>query len=148
MTSHLPRFATPVAALRAAAVLTLLYAAGHMSGAPWQPSEGPEGAAVLEQMQSVRFAVEGVTRTYFDFYFGFGVIIGGLQVVIAIALWQLGTIARTAPRAVEGMAWTMALCFAVNTVLCVLYFFAAPTVFAVAITLCCVAAAVLARRAV
>ena len=46
-----------------------------------------------------------------------------------------------------GIAWTMALGFAVNTVLCVLYFFAAPTVFAVAITLCCVAAAVLARRA-
>ena len=81
--------------LRIASVVTFLYFAGHTAGMPWTPGEGPAELAVIEAMKSNRFAAMGSSRTYWDFYFGFGVIISVLQLVQAVVLWQLGTLAKT-----------------------------------------------------
>src|SRR5713101_1616350 len=63
--------------LRVASIITLLYFAGHTAGIPWTPAVGPGEVAVLEAMKSHSFATQGFQRTYWDFYFGFGVIICG-----------------------------------------------------------------------
>ncbi|AKF11801.1 LIC_13387 family protein [Sandaracinus amylolyticus] len=133
--------------LRLAAVLTVLYALGHTSGYPWTPALGPEHAPVIEQMQTLRFEAEGAIRTYWDFYVGFGVIISGLMIALGVVLWQLGTLAREDALRVRPIAATIAISFAVNAVLSQLYFFALPTMFAVAIVVSTVAAIALARRA-
>lgn len=59
--------------LRIASVLTLLYCAGHTSGIPWTPVKGAGEVAVLDAMKSQRFAFAGVTRTYWEFYYDFGI---------------------------------------------------------------------------
>jgi hypothetical protein len=80
--------------LRIAAVATLLYCGGHTLGAPWTPVTGAQEMAVIEAMRSVRFDVMGNSRTYWDFYVGFGAVISGYLAVQAVVLWQLGTLAR------------------------------------------------------
>jgi hypothetical protein len=67
--------------LRIAAVITFLYFAGHTAGMPWTPAVGPAELPVLEAMKSHSFNAEGFTRTYWDFYFGFGAIISGYLLV-------------------------------------------------------------------
>jgi hypothetical protein len=79
-------------ALRVASITSLLVAIGHTLGGRkyWSPM-GPN--VVLEAMQSVPFKVFGVTRTYLDFYRGFGFCLGVFMLLQAVLLWQIaGTI--------------------------------------------------------
>ena len=78
--------------LRIASVITLLYFAGHTADMPWTPAVGSGDVPVLEAMKSHSFDAEGFKRTYWDFYFGFDVIISGFLLVQAVALWQLGSL--------------------------------------------------------
>src|SRR5262245_40232297 len=118
----------PVLCLRIAAVLTLLYAAGHTIGAPWTPAKDPQALALSQQMKSNPFAVLGVLRTYWDFYFGFGVAISVYQFVQAVVLWQLASLARSHAPAVRAIVATFFVAFVANAVICWMYFFAPPLV--------------------
>jgi hypothetical protein len=111
--------------------VSLLFCLGHMSGYPWTPGEAVEARAVVEQMHGVSFDAVGAQRTYWDFYLGFGLLVGaGLAMVTAI----LGSIAKLAgeqPRqalAPAACAWLFML---VNAALSHLYFFWIPTSLAV-----------------
>lgn len=121
--------------LRVSAVLTLLYCAGHTSGIPWTPGETPAAANVVTAMQTTRFGAQGVDRSYWDYYFGFGVIISVFLLILAVALWQLGSVTRSTPVAARPMMISFFLCFAINAVLSWQYFFALPAIFALAICL-------------
>jgi hypothetical protein len=82
--------------LRTAAVICLLFAAGHTLGGrkDWSPmGETP----VLEQMRTVSYPVMGQSRTYLDFYRGFGYALSVDQVLSAVLLWLLAGIAKTSP---------------------------------------------------
>jgi len=61
--------------LRIAAVLTLLYCAGHTLGMPWTPVIRPQDIAVPVAMKAHQFDVTEASRTYWDFYVGFGLAI-------------------------------------------------------------------------
>src|SRR6516165_9654370 len=80
--------------LRVAAVLTLLWFAGHTAGMPWTPYTDPEAMAVVETMKSHRFAAEGFTGSYWDLYLGFGLMISVLILLQAALLWQVASLAR------------------------------------------------------
>lgn len=133
--------------LRVAAIITLVYCAGHTSGMPWTPATGPEQAATLDAMRTHTFVAFGAARTYWDFYFGFGVIISAFLLAQAVALWQLGGIARTSPRQVRGMIATFFVASLANAILGWQYFFAVPALMAAAIVVCLAVAFVLAGRA-
>ncbi len=132
--------------LRVASIITLLYFAGHTAGIPWTPAVGPGEVAVLEAMKSHSFATQGFQRTYWDFYFGFGVIISGYLLVQAVALWQLGAIARADALRVRPIVASFLVAFVVNAVLAWKYFFAVPAVMAGAISICLALALVTASR--
>lgn len=138
---------TPSLFLRIAAVITALYFAGHTAGIPWTPATGPTEAPVLEAMKSQSFEAEGFTRTYWDFYFGFGVIISAFLLTQAIVLWQLAALARINPLQVRPVAATFLVAFLVNAALAWKYFFAVPVALAVLISLSLLAALALAGRA-
>src|ERR1051326_379665 len=73
---------------RIAAVLLLLFAAGHTLGfRQTDPSWGAEG--VLATMRSVRFDVQGSSRTYWDLFLAAGYVVGVLYLFAAILAWQL-----------------------------------------------------------
>ena len=74
---------------RIAAVLILLFDLGHTAAYPWSdPSWGVD----LGPMRSSHFNVPGFSRTYWDFYVGFGLQITTFLILAAILAWQLGSL--------------------------------------------------------
>src|SRR3981189_218889 len=116
---------------RIAAVLLLLFAVGHTLG--FRQSDPQWGVdALLGSMRSIHFDVQGFNRTYWDLLFA------------AILAWQRGGRAGATLALMRGTAWAFALCFAAVTVVSWRYLFIIPIAFAIVITLCLTAAALLA----
>jgi hypothetical protein len=132
--------------LRIASVITFLYFAGHTAGIPWTPAAGPGEALVLEAMKAHSFNVLGSNRTYWDFYFGFGVIISGYLMVQAVVLWQLGSLAKSEPSRVRAIAASLFVAFIVNAFLAWKYFFVIPVVMAISISACLALALIFSGR--
>ena len=123
---------------RIAAVLILLFDLGHTAGYPWSdPSWGVDLGAI----QSSHFKVLGFTRTYWDFYVGFGLFVSVFLLLAAIFAWQLSSLPAETMRLMRGSAWALAVCFAAVTVLSWMYFFTIPIAFSGVITVCLIVAA-------
>jgi hypothetical protein len=90
--------------------------------------------AVVEAMKSQHFEVVGATRTFWDFYYGFGVAITGYLLVQAVVLWQLAALAKSQAVSLRPIIASLGLGFLVNAVILWKFFFAIPLVLAVAIT--------------
>ena len=132
--------------LRIAAALTLIYCAGHTSGMPWTPYTDPEATSVLETMKSHSFEAEGFKGTYWDLYFGFGLVISVYLLVQAVVLWQTASLARTDAVRVRPIVVSFFIAFVINTALSWKYFFVVPVVMAGLIAICMAIALVLAGR--
>ena len=118
---------------RVAAVLILLFDLGHTSGYPWSD---PRWGVDLRPIQSIHFDVLGSSRSYWDFYVGFGLSETVFLLLAAVLAWQLGSL----PQRMRATEWTLVLCFAAITVLSWRYFFIIPIVFSIVITVCLIAA--------
>ena len=133
----------PTLLLRIASILTLLLAIGHTSGglSSWSPAGETE---TLRAMRSFHFDAAGASRTYLDFYLGFGYTLSAYLLMQVIVLWQLASMAKSdAPRvrpligaflfaslASAALAWRFifvvpVICFAAVSVCLGLAFFAA-----------------------
>jgi hypothetical protein len=125
----------PSVMLRVASVISLLFAAGHMLGGlrSWSP---PGDTEVLRAMRAFRFDAEGVSRTYWDFYVGFGHMISVFLLAQAVLLWQLGTLAKTAPIRVRPIVAVFVVAALATAVLAWKFFFAVPLMLALAIAAC------------
>src|SRR6202051_1299710 len=123
---------------RIAAVLLLLLDAGHTSGFP---SSDPKWGVDLSSMRSTHFYIMGFSRTYWDFYVGFGLFVTVFLLLAVVLAWQLGSLPAETLALMRGVAWALPLCFAAITVLSWRYFFILPIVFSMVITLCLIAAA-------
>ena len=130
---------------RIAAVLLLLFDVGHTSGFPWSD---PKWGVDLGSMQLTRFHIMGFSRTYWDFYVGFGLFVSVLLLLAVVLAWQLGGLPPESLARMRGTAWTFALCFAAITVLSWKYFFIIPIVFSIVTTVCLIAAAWLSAKQV
>lgn len=118
--------------LRAASAVTLLFAAGHTWGGltSWSP---PGETEVLRAMASFQFDVAGLSRSYFDFYRGFGFVVSVYFLAQAILLWQLAAIAHSDARAAQPLIATFVVANAAAAVVAWNYIFLAPVVFSVLI---------------
>ena len=129
---------------RIAAVLILLFDLGHSAGCPWSD---PAWGVDLGAIRSSHFKVMGFSRTYWDFYVGFGLIVSAFLLLAAILAWQLGSLPTQTLPLVRTTAWALSLCFAAVTVLSWMYFFIIPIAFSSLITVCLVVAAWRSARA-
>jgi hypothetical protein len=122
----------PSMLLRIASIASLLFAAGHTLGGlqSWSP---PGDTDVLQAMRSFRFDAEGVSRTYWDFYIGFGLIISVFLLAQAGVLWQLATVSKKDPVQVRPILSMLFIAVLANAVLSWKFFFAVPVVLAIAI---------------
>jgi hypothetical protein len=133
---------------RIAAVVLVLFAAGHTAGfLTFQPSSS-EGLAVYNAMSSVRFDFNGAERSYSDFYTGFGLMVTAYLLLSAFLAWHLGAVAVSQPHTIGALAWVFALVQFVCLVLSVRYFFLVPVVFSGVVVVCSVWAALLLRAGV
>jgi len=128
---------------RIAAVLLLLFDAGHTSGFPWSD---PKWGVNLYPIQSTHFYVMGFSRTYWDFYLGFGLFVSVFLLLAVVLAWQLGSLPAESLALMRGTGWTFALCFAAITFLSWKYFFIIPIIFSIVTTLCLTAAAWLSTK--
>ncbi len=130
--------------LRIASVISLLFAAGHTLGGrkSWSPLGETE---VLKAMRTFRFETSGVSRTYLDFYLGFGFTISVYLLLQAILLWQLAEIARTEPLQVRPMIGSFALATLACGLLSWRFIFPVPVVFSAVLTACLALAFFVAR---
>jgi hypothetical protein len=130
--------------LRIAAVVTLLYCAGHTIGMPWTPYTDPEATSVLDAMKSHSFEAEGFKGTYWDLYFGFGLIISVYLLVQAAVLWQVASLAKADAMRVRPIVFSFLIAFVINAALSWKYFFAVPVAMASLVAICLAIALVLA----
>jgi hypothetical protein len=122
--------------LRIASVIALLFAVGHTMGSPWTPTEELGPASVVEAMKSVSFDVMGSNRSYWEFYFGFGVSISVYMFAQAALLWLLAALAKTQSAAVRPFVVVLLASYAANGLVAWRYFFALPLVLSVIIVVC------------
>jgi hypothetical protein len=132
---------------RIASVLLLLFAIGHTLGfRQTDPVWGVD--PLVGSMRSIHFAIQGFSRTYWDFYTGFGLFVSVFLLFAAVLAWQLGGLPAGTLALMRGPAWALAFCCAAVTALCWRYFFAIPIVFSTMIAVCLFAAAWLSARQV
>ena len=119
--------------LRVASVVSLLFAAGHSLGGrkEWSPIGETE---VLRAMRTYQFDVFGVSRTYLDFYRGFGFSLTVSLLLQAALLWQLASLARTEPRRVSPMIASFVLASLAGTVLSWRFILPQPAAFSAFLT--------------
>lgn len=123
---------------RIAAVLLVLFAAGHTFGfRQIDPNWGVD--SLVGAMQSTHFVTQGFSRTYWDFYVGFGLFVTMFLLFAAVLAWQLGGLPADTLARMRGTAWALAVCFGVVSFLIWRYFFLAPIVFSIVITVCLIA---------
>jgi hypothetical protein len=122
---------TPVVLLRTAAVLMLLHFVGHTLGMMRGSSHGPEEVAVIETMKAHRFDMMGSMRSYWDFFLGFGYAASISMFLQMVLFWFLARLAGTHPASARPFIAVFLIAWAAEVLLCLKYFFIAPTVFAV-----------------
>jgi hypothetical protein len=129
--------------LRIASIVFALYTAGHTYGAMLKdPSTGgPEKRAVLMAMRTYHENLGGASRSYWDFYKGFGWFVSCALLLFAILCWQLSTLSRSQPSVARPLILTLFVISIPMTVLAYTNFFAAPAVFSTVATLLLGAAA-------
>jgi hypothetical protein len=130
---------------RIASVLLILFALGHTLGfrrvdPRWKVD------SIIGALRSTHFDVQGLNRTYWDFYTGFGLFVTVLLVFLAVLSWQLGGLSKESLLAMPVVTWGLAACFAAVTFLSWKYFFMVPMIFAGVITILLIFAAWIAGR--
>jgi hypothetical protein len=132
---------------RIAAVLLLLFAAGHTLG--FRQSDPKWGVdALLGSMRSIHFDAQGFTRTYWDFFSAFGLFFSVFLLFAGVLAWLLGGLPAETLARVRSIAWALAICFVGVTALSWRYAFTTPIVFSTLITLCLTAGAWLSAKQV
>ena len=118
--------------LRIAAVIQLIFTAGHTMGGlkRWSPmGDNP----VLKSMTDVRFDTMGANRSYLDFFMGFGWSISVMMLMEAILLWQLASLAQTDPARLRPMIAVIAVATVGTGVIAWRFIFPVPALFSVAL---------------
>lgn len=118
---------TPKILLRMASALTVAHAllntfAGLLSGT----SENPEEVAILNSMKALRFDAMGSLRTYWDFYFGFGLFLTVNLLLLSVLMWQLAALVKAEPAKARPLILSLCIAFLAFAVLSSVYFFVAP----------------------
>jgi hypothetical protein len=111
-----------------AAVLSLLHSVGHTIGGVFgvDASPGTKEGAVVEAMKSNQFDVMGATRSYWDFFIGYGLTISVSELLLAVVLWLLAGLAKTDPRRLRPIIAVFLLANLAFTILAWKYFFMPP----------------------
>lgn len=112
----------------ASAVAGLQFVAHTLLFVRSAPRHGAEEVAVRDAMKSHRFDFLGSQRSYWDFYYGYGLSAAFVVLIEAVLFWQLASLARSSPSAVMPMV-ALFLCFNIgHLILMWRYFFITPMI--------------------
>jgi len=123
--------------LRIASVLSLVHCALHTVGGVFgRPRHGAEEIAVIETMKSHRFDVMGSLRSYWDFFFGYGLVVTISLLVQSILLWQVSALVRKDAPSMKPVIALLFFSWVATAIVSGRYFFAAPAVTELLIAAC------------
>ncbi len=126
--------------LRIGAALQGLGSVLHTIAAMDSPSRGPAEQAVFAAMRSFRFQIAGVNRSHWDFYQGYELCITVVFAILAVLIWQLGSLSKTEPRQAVPLILTILVAEILLSAISWEYFFAGPGGMSLLIGACLVAA--------
>lgn len=127
----------PVTILRVAAAIALLQFIGHATlFLTYVPKHGAEEIAVVQAMRDHIFNFSGMQRSYWDMYFGYGLMAAINCLFEAVLFWQLAAIAKTSARLVQPVVALFLVANLVYAALVWIYFFPLPGYFDLAIGFC------------
>jgi hypothetical protein len=121
---------------RAAAVLFVLFAAGHTFGFLSFRPPTADGLAVWDAMNRVHFQVGTASFSYGGFYIGFGLYVSLYMLFSAFLAWHLSGLARRAPEAIGALGWGFFVLQVAGLPLSVVYFSTGPAMFSAAAAVC------------
>ncbi len=130
--------------LRISSIVSFLFAAGHAMGGrvSWSPIGETD---VLRAMRDFRFDVMGTSRTYLDFFLGFGHLLSVATLLQAVLLWQLASLARNDAARFRPLIAAFVVASFAGGVLTWMYIFPVPVAFSAVLTACLAVALFLAR---
>ena len=135
-----------VLVLRIAGLIALLFALGHTYGgvsSHWAPTGDTE---TLQQMKTYRMNVAGVSRSYYDFYIGFGYSLSVFMFLEAVWLWMLAGLARSNAAAARPFVAALLIASLINIAIAWKYIFLMPVVFGAVLTGCIALSFILLNR--
>ena len=97
--------------------------------------------AAIGALKTTPFRVQGMTRTYWDFFSGFGFFVTVLLFFAALLAFQLGGLSKESLKGLRLVTWGFALAFVAITLITWRYFFVAPLIFSGVVALCLLLAA-------
>jgi hypothetical protein len=128
-----------------ASCLLVLFFVGHTLGfRQTDPRWGVD--SLVEAMKTIHFDAQGFSRTYWDFFVGFGLLVSVFFLFSAVLAWQLGSMSQEALVRMPVVTWALAISFVAVTVLSWRYVFIVPIILSSAIALCLLLAAWLSRK--
>jgi hypothetical protein len=105
----------------------VLFAAGHSMG--FRKVDPRWNADATVTAMKTTFLVQGQTRSYWDFFTGFGFFCSGLILFCAVLAWQLSSLPADVLGRLKVLRWAFAAWFGALTILTWVYIFPVPTVF-------------------
>jgi hypothetical protein len=117
--------------LRIVSVLAFVHGLLHTIGGVFGKAAQGAQLDTVTVMKANQFVAMGVTRSYWDYYFGYGLMTTVNFLVQTFVFWQLATIAKTDPARVRPIVATFGVGYVVSAVVAWRYFFAGPAVFEV-----------------
>ena len=121
---------------RIAALLLVLFAAGHTFGFLSFRAPSPEARAVFDSMNDVHFQVKGSSFSYGAFYRGFGLYITAYLLFSAYLAWYLGALTLISPGPASALGWALCAVQIISLVLSWMYFSAVPAMFSAVVAVC------------
>jgi hypothetical protein len=127
----------PTSLLRLASVLALLQFTAHTGlFTSYAPVHGAAEVAVVEAMKSHHFAFQGFSRSYWDFYFGYGLLSAFTCLIEAVLFWKLAMLARKNGSVIRSVIALFCLANIGFAAFCWKFFIVTPIVLDVLIAAC------------
>ena len=120
---------------RIAAVVFILFAAGHTFGFLTFRPHTSAGAAVFDAMNNMSFEEHGTRYSYGRFYRGFGLSCSVAMLFSAFIAWHLGGLAAKFPQAIGALGWAFFVVQLAGVYLSWKYFGPPPMVFSAVLAL-------------
>jgi hypothetical protein len=134
--------------LRIAAGLVLFFLAGHTYGhLTWKTAHPEPGAqAMFKAMEDYKFTIGTQLRSEDEFFDGMSLNLSVALVAFLILIWMLSNIANEMPKACTMMLWPVLIAMAGFTYTGFVYFFYAPAITCLIVSILIIAAMLRLRK--
>ncbi len=118
----------PALWLRIASMLTLIHAVLHTVGGMFGGPRSSAQSIALATVQANTFEAFGMRRSYWAFYFGFGLMVSLTLLLLTALFWQLAALVKTDPDKTRPFLLVLFVMFVAMSAISWYYFFAPPFV--------------------